>query len=261
MIKTLLGDAILLTATKVVVETKATGEVKDLGVQHKCFPDLMDICNAGDNVWLTGPAGGGKTTAVEKIAEALGMRFFHVAAMDNEYKLMGFIDAQGRVVSTVFRDWWENGGIICLDEVDSWLPAAALALNGALANGHCTFPDGMKPRHPGCMAVACANTWGLGASADYVGRMKQDAAFVDRFAQLDWPYDEAFELAISGNAAWTKRVQHLRKNARAKGLKVIISPRASIKGAEMLAKGIRQELVEQVRIRKGMTNEQWESIQ
>jgi hypothetical protein len=261
MLKGMLEGAVMLKATKVVVEDKTSGEVKDLGLQHELFPELFEYVKAGVHVWLTGPAGSGKTTAVEKIAEALARKFYHVGAMDNEYKLMGFIDAQGRVVSTVFREWWESGGVICLDEIDSWLPAATLALNGALANGHCTFPDGMKPRHPDCVIVACANTWGLGATNDYVGRMKQDAAFIDRFVQMDWPYDEAFELALAGNPAWAKRVQHLRKNAKAKGLKVIISPRASIQGAKLLAAGIAQDKVERVAVRKGMTNEQWEAIQ
>lgn len=261
MVRDILKDAVMLTVTKVIVETKATGEIKDMGIQHKCFPDLLAICAAGENVWVTGPCGGGKTFGAEAVKNALGTRWFHIGAMDNEYKLMGFIDAQGRVVSTVFREWWENGGVICLDEVDSWLPAATLALNGALANGHCTFPDGMKPRHPDCIVIACANTWGFGATNDYVGRFKQDAAFVDRFVQMDWPYDESLELAISNNPAWVNRVQRLRRNAIAKGLKVIISPRASIKGANLLAHGMSQDKVEQVCLRRGMTNEQWESIQ
>ena len=263
MLKGMLEGAVMLKATKVVVENKTSGEVKDMGLQHELFPDLLSLVGAGVNVWLVGPAGSAKTTAVEKVAEALSRSYYHLGAMDNEYKLFGFMDAQGRYVRTSFRDWWENGGVICFDEVDSWLPSAALALNAALSNGHCTFPDSTKPvaRHPGCVVVACANTWGLSATADYVGRMKQDAAFIDRFVQLDWPYDEKFETAICGNPAWAKRVQHLRKNAKAQGLKVIISPRASIHGAKMLASGIRQELVERVAIRKGMTDEQWRNIQ
>lgn len=261
IVEALLGNAIIPTVTTVRLEDARTGQARDLGMQHRLFPTLLNLCHARMNVWLTGPAGSGKTTAVQKIADALNLKWYHVGAMDNEYKLMGFIDAQGKVVSTLFKDWWTNGGVICLDEVDSWLPSATLALNGALANGHCTFPDGMLPRHADCVVVACANTWGLGATSDYVGRMKQDAAFLDRFACLDWTYDESLELAIAGNPAWAKRVQGLRAKAKAKGLKVIISPRASINGARLLAEGMDQLLVEMVTVRKAMTAEQWESIQ
>ena len=263
MLKTMLDGAVMLKATTVIVENKTTGVSHNLGLQHERFTDLLALVQAGVNVWLSGPAGSAKTTAVENVSKALSRNYYHVGALDNEYKLFGFMDAHGKVVRTSFRDWWENGGVMCFDEIDSWLPSATLALNGALANGHCTFPDSTVPvaRHADCIAVACANTWGLGQSTDYVGRMKQDAAFLDRFCQLDWPYDESFELAISGNPEWAKRVQGLRRKAKAKGLKVIISPRASIYGARLLASGVKQSLVEQVTLRKGMTQEQWESIQ
>ena len=256
-------DGMVLTkVTTVVIENKTTGEIKDLGLQHQLFPKVMRYIRLKQNVWLTGPAGSGKTTAVENAAQALGLKFYHIGAMDNEYKLKGFIDAQGRIVSTTFREWWLNGGVLCLDEIDSWLPPAALALNGALANGHCDFPDGDLPHHRDCFAVACANTYGLGGTNDYVGRFAQDKAFLDRFPyKIDFPYDEGMETAMCGNAVWAKRVQHLRRKAKLKGLKVIISPRASKAGAIALAAGFDQSEVEEVTIRQGMTQEQWESIQ
>jgi hypothetical protein len=268
IVQSMLDGAIFTSVTTVTIDNKVTGETKHVGMQHKLFPTLLNIVQAktakGEriNTWLTGPAGSGKTTACDNTAKALGLEFFHVGAMDNEYKLMGFIDAQGRVVHTQFREWYLNGGVLCMDEIDSWLPAATLALNAALDNGHCAFPDGLMHRHPDAVAIACANTWGLGATNDYVGRMKQDAAFLERFpAQLEWGYDESLELAVAGNAAWVKRVQALRAKAKAKGLKVIISPRASKYGAALLANGMEQSLVEQLTVRKGMTAEQWESIQ
>lgn len=262
IVKKLLEGAVLLQATTVTVNDAKTSETKDMGLQHARFPKLLRLVKNRKNVWLTGPAGSGKTTAVSEISKALGTRFLHIGALDNEYKIMGFFDINGQVVSTIFRDWWLNGGTLCLDEIDSWLPSASLALNNALANGHCAFPDGMKKGHPDRVAVACANTYGLSGTDDYCGRMKQDKAFLDRFLMMDWPYDEAFELALYGsNAAWVKRVQHLRRNAKAKGLRVIISPRASRDGADLLADGLDQEFVEEVCVRKGMTEEHWRSIQ
>lgn len=260
-IVTKLFDGMIFKTVTTVEVKLPEQETRNIGVQHKQFPTLLQLVAARMNVWLPGPAGSGKTTAVENVAKALGLKFYHCGAMDNDYKLMGFINAQGQVVNTLFREWFINGGVFCGDEIDSWLPSATLALNAALANGHCTFPDGTFQRHPDAIFIGCANTWGLGGTNDYVGRMKQDAAFLDRFVKLEWNYDDGLEIALAGNQEWTERVQSLRSKAHSKGLKVIISPRASINGAKLLASGISKTIVEQVVIRQGMTDEQWRSIQ
>jgi cobaltochelatase CobS len=38
--------------------------------------------------------------------------------------------------------------------------------------------------------VATANTFGTGADRVYVGSLQIDGATLDRFAFLEWPYDE-----------------------------------------------------------------------
>src|SRR5690606_7558053 len=100
---------------------------------------------AGVNVWLAGPAGSGKTTAAEQVAKALKLKFYFNGAIDTEYKLSGFVDAHGRIVSTAFREAYTNGGVYLFDEVDASLPSATLAFNAALANGQCDFPGSKEP--------------------------------------------------------------------------------------------------------------------
>ena len=267
--KSLLDKALVKTVTQIEV-TKWDGnsfEVTDLGLQHKSFKDLLQILSAKQsngyrlNVWLVGPAGTGKTTAAENCAKALGLNFYFTGSIDTEYKLTGFVDAQGRVINTAFRTAYQNGGLFLFDECDSSLPAALLAFNAALANGAAAFPDAIVPRHPDFVCVAAANTFGLGATNDYVGRLKLDAAFLDRFVQLYWDTDEGLELATSGNGDWTKIVQGYRARAKAKGIKVIISPRASYFGSALLATGMSMDMVKAVTIRKAMTEDQWASIQ
>ncbi len=266
LIKTALGAAIIPTVTTVEVFDYKSDSTQDLGLQHKDFPELLTMANSrlGNghrlNIWLTGPAGTGKTTAAEYCAKALSLNFFFTGSIDTEYKLMGFIDAQGRIVNTQFRHAYEFGGVFLFDEVDSSLPGALLAFNAALANGHAAFPDGIVKRHPDFCCIAAANTWGLGANSDYVGRLKLDASFLDRFVQMAWGIDEGLELATSGNAQWCKRVQALRRAAMAKGTKVIISPRATYNGAALLASGMSQERVETVTVRKAMDDNQWSAI-
>jgi hypothetical protein len=164
------------------------------------------------------------------------------------------------LVSTAFREAYEQGGVYLFDEVDGSLPAATLAFNAALANGFADFPDGRVERHADFICIAAANTYGGGATFEFVGRNKQDGAFVDRFATLRWDVDEALELAACSNTAWTKKVQRWRANAASKGLKVIISPRASFYGALLLQTGLDEEIVTDMTVVKGMTPDQWASI-
>jgi len=212
----------------------------DVGLTHSQFPKLVQRINAKVNTWIAGPTGSGKTHAVEQAARALGLPFYFNGAIDTEYKLSGFVDAAGRVVSTPFRTAFSQGGVYLFDEVDASMPAAVLAFNAALSNEACDFPgaDQPVPKHADFRCVAGANTWGNGATIEYVGRAKLDAAFLDRFAFLKWDYDEKLERALSPDQDWCVFVQKLRAVAKSRGLKVILSPRASIIGGTLLQAGV-----------------------
>lgn len=215
------------------------------GHQHPKFKTLLVACAARRsggkplNILISGPAASGKTYACEMAAEALGLPFYFHSSVTATFEVMGWRDAAGKYHRTHFRDAFENGGVCLLDEVDSYDPNATMALNAPLENGICAFPDAIVQRHPDCIIIATANTWGLGATSDYVGRNKLDGAFRDRFhVRLGWDYDVALEFAISGNDAWVRRVQSARARARAAGLKVLITPRASQAGAALIAQGL-----------------------
>jgi len=252
---------------QIVVRHEGNQEIKLEGLAHFKFASLLAKCQARDkdgnrlNVWLTGPAGTGKTTAAKFVAKALGLEFRYTGAIDTQYALTGFVDAHGKIVSTEFRKAYVEGGTFLFDEVDGSSPNATLAFNAALANGHACFPDGNFERHKDCLIIAAANTWGLGATHDYVGRNKLDAAFLDRFVFQDWPIDEALERATSGNTAWFERVVSVRRKVTAMGLKgIMITPRATYFGAALLAAGVEQSEVEISTLRKGMTDEQWRMV-
>ena len=252
--------------TLVHVQTDQDNEPKDLGLQHHTMPLLLSVMSARQasgfrlNIWLTGPAGSGKTTAASNCADALELKFYFTGALDNPYGLLGFVDAHGKVVRTQFREAYENGGVFLFDEIDGSTPSAVLPFNTALANGHCAFPDAIVDRHKDFVCIAAANTWGLGATNDYVGRMKLDAASLDRFVQIAWDVDEMLETATCGNAQWAARVQVIRARVRDKGIKVVVSPRASYYGAALLAGGMVQHEVERLTLRKAMTDDQWNSV-
>jgi cobaltochelatase CobS len=271
-----LADLIKQQARTLVLERVKDGEKLDIGFQHYRFEALLNRCRAALaaakqrkflNIWLVGPAGGGKTTAAENVAKAIAhdlgrdsFNFEFNGALDSEHKLLGFVDANGKIVSRPFRRAWTEGGIYLFDEVDASMPGACLALNAALANGYCDFPDGKVDRHPECVVIASGNVWG-GPTDEYVGRFQPDAAFADRFIKFRWDYDEKLERAISGNDKWVDYVQSVRRAVREKGIKkFVVSPRASMFGAIMLAAGIPWSEVVEDCVRKGLQDGQWNLI-
>jgi AAA domain (dynein-related subfamily) len=259
----------LLTVREVNITVNGEAAVSAQGLRHCNFDDLLaDVMafeatgqNAKANFWLVGEAGTGKTTAAEKIAEALGRPFYFNGAIDSEYKLRGFIDAQGRVISTPFRQAYETGGVYLFDEVDSSLPSACLAFNAALANGCYDFPGAEKPikRHPECVVLAASNTWN-GPTGEYVGRFRQDAAFMDRFMRVGWETDEKLERELCQRKDWHDFIIAARGNVRKHGLQHLISPRATFNGDIMLAAGRPWARAVDLCVRKGLNAEDWAKV-
>jgi hypothetical protein len=234
---------------KVNLENK---ETKDLGTQHYQFPVLLNILSTKLNVYLVGPAGSGKTTAAMKCAEALDIPFHFTGAIASEFKLTGFINAQGQIVSTEFRKAYENGGLFLFDEIDASYPQAVLAFNAALANDYMDFPDKKIERHKNFYCIAAANTFGQGADRQYIGRNQLDAASLDRFVFIDWKFDEKLERELANNDEWVDFVQEIRKVIVTLKIRHVVSPRASFFGAKLLAAGLSRELVEESVIWKGL---------
>ena len=261
-----IADAVKRLVNRIEVKVPDLPSV-DVGVQHKNFELLLKACNArlpdGHrlNVWLAGPAGSGKTTAAKNVAKALNQQFIFNGAISTPYELTGFMDANGRYVRTPFREAWEKGGVYLFDEVDSSNPNAVTAFNAALANGCFAFPDGMVDRHPDSIVIAGANTSGNGATHEYVGRMKQDAAFLNRFVEIDWPIDERLEEAMTPNKEWVNRVQGVRQRVKDRGIKGhMVTPRASLYGAALLAAGVSMKEVERMTLKKGLADDAWNQI-
>jgi cobaltochelatase CobS len=253
-----------IPSVTVKIETSA-GEIREIkGTHHPMFPTLLRVCNARRpdghrlNVWITGPTASGKTTAARQVAEALGLSLYIHGAVDMDFKLVGFVDANGSYHETGFVKAFRNGGVVLLDEVDSYEPSPVLAIQAPLANGIMMLPNGeMVERHRDCVVIAAGNTWGSGATADFVGRNKLDAAFLSRFAtKLFWPRDTALELQISGNEAWVKRVQAARARAEKAGLKHTIDPRHSIDGAALIATGFSPDEVANITYLAGLSPDQ-----
>ena len=230
---------------------------KPVGVCHKLTPQIAQVCNLGIHQMLVGPAGGGKTTCCEKVAEILNLKFYpmSVGPQTTKSDLLGFIDAAGNYHTTPLREAFENGGLLLLDEVDAANAGVLTIINAMLANGYCSFPDGVKQRHESFRCICACNTYGRGADRQYVGRNQLDAATLDRFAVVDFDYDEDLERAIAGNNTWVEKIIRYRKRAFDLKMRVVISPRASIFGAKLLASGMKEKQVEELVVWKGVSAE------
>lgn len=238
------------------------------GHAHPQLARLLRTCSSRmasgftPNVMLVGPTGTGKTHAAHQVASALGLEYFAHGAMSMSHELLGFTDAHGTTHRTPFRDAFERGGLVILDELDSWDAGVTLALNAALANGYAGFPDGMVKRHRDCVIIGAGNTHGTGATADFVGRNRLDAAFLSRFpVKLQWDADPALEVAISGDAAFARRVQAARERARSVGLKHLIDMRQMQAGAALIAAGFTSDEAADLTYLAGLSADQRRMIE
>ena len=214
----------------------------DDATHHYAFRQLIAMARARVPAMLVGPAGSGKTTAARQIGDLLGLRTYiescnpHMSAWD----VLGFVGPDGNYHRSKARDAVEHGGVLMFDEMDASNPGNLVAIN-ALAAAHAgqtvDFPDGAAvPMHADCVIVAGCNTYGDGASDQYVGREQLDAATLDRFAIVDWNYDLALERRMAGPdmTEWVKHVQAVRRIVDRKKLPLLVSPRATVNGAKLL---------------------------
>lgn len=247
----------------------------DVGRQHKQFPLLLSIIARRRNLWIAGPAGSGKTSAAHAAARALNLEFgsMSVGPQTTQSSIFGYMDAHGNYVPTEFRRRYEQGGVFLFDEIDRGNPGVLTALNQAIENGACAFPDAMIPKHTDFVSIAAANTFGMGASREYVGALQLDAATRDRFVMLAWDYDESLERDLayatfeaSGGtdqsmlADWIALVRSVRAKANKLQVRHVVSPRASIIGADLLASGIPAATVADCVLWKGLDTETIERL-
>lgn len=234
----------------------------ELKNQHYLFEKVLRVASIGLNIALVGPSGSGKTTVVESVAKALQLDFFtmSVSQQTGTHEFFGYQDANGKYVRTHFRNAYENGGVFLLDEFDAGNPNVLAALNQATSNGVCPFPDAMVKRSKDFVFVAAGNTYGTGHNAEYVGRNRLDAATLDRFVFIEFPYDEALETILSKNKDWCKVVQEFRRNAERKKVRAVISPRASINGSLLLEAGISPVEVANMTVFKGLSKDEIDLI-
>lgn len=251
-----------------VIEVKTEKGTKQIsGVTHEKFEQVLKIINANIPVFMTGGAGTGKNVIAKQVAESLGLDFYFTNAVTQEYKLTGFIDANGTFQETQFFKAFTKGGLFFLDEMDASIPEVLIILNSALANGYFDFPCGKFEAHEDFRVIAAGNTFGTGADIEYTGRFQLDGASLDRFAVIEIDYSPAIENALAdGDTNLLEFVRTFRKVTYKAGIRCIASYRTierikKLKGMFELKEILKMSLTKGLRtddlniIKSGFANE------
>jgi hypothetical protein len=226
------------------IEMKKLLPIKKEEVFHKNKQKLKTCIEASTKEipiipMIVGPAGTGKSTAVEQISRELGLGFYMANRIQNTFELLGFVDASGKYVTTQFYEAFVKGGLFLFDEVDASSPEALVTINAALSQGYMAFPGqpNALQMHPDFKVVCAGNTFGSGATLQYTGRNKLDAATLDRFMIIEWDYDLELENTLIKDKELLAFCWKLRVEAAKIDSTIIISTR----GILILEKLIKQD--------------------
>lgn len=186
-----------------IVDNKVKKEMT--GIFHNKFEDILKIVKKDIPVMLTGPAGAGKNHTLEQVAEALDLDFYFTNSVTQEYKLTGFIDANGKYHETEFYKAFKNGGLFFLDEIDASVPEALIILNSAIANKYFDFPTGRIKAHKDFRVVCAGNTYGTGClSGQTQVRIITDNNKQKHYITIENLYNQ-FNGTYSGNVSGLNR--------------------------------------------------------
>ena len=260
------------TAPMELLVKQAEKPVVKLDRQHYMFPMLLLLAECRIPAFLAGPAGSGKTTAAHSVAKALSLPYEGISfgPMTTQAQMFGYKDANGIYHDTALVRTALKGGVFLGDECDAANAGVLTNINMVLANGQVALPEGMADKHEDFVPVFAGNTFGTGANRVYVGRNQLDAATLDRFAFIEWDYDEGLEASYAGISAgspefnlgrggsvtaeqWLIRVQMLRRASNKLQQRMVISPRATIYGAKLIqhSPSIGVDVLEDMLIWKG----------
>jgi hypothetical protein len=204
------------------------------------FAEVLTLINAGfRNIWLVGPAGSGKTTICQMVANHLDRPFFALSCNigTSPAEIVGYKYPERE--SSAFAGYYQQSSIIVLDEFTSLDPAVASVANRALANNNIETTTGIINRDPDCVIIATSNTFGDGPDRQYVANNQLDGATKDRFvgAVVNVDYDSEFEKQYDQEVVYF--VGYIRKIITQNKLRKIASTRMVQAGHNLKKAGLK----------------------
>ena len=247
-VKALIKEA-LKDHVKTINITQLDKKDTKIANSHFLFEDILAHVSMANNSYLWGGAGGGKSFIARQIAKALNLEYYDQAICEETPVTAFFGHIIGsRFSTTAFCKAYEFGGLMLVDEFDAGNGNTCTAINNAIDGEGATFPHKYIKKHKDFRCIATGNTLMLGGDNIYSDRNALGGATRDRFTFIEFKYDKRLEKHIASQYATTPELESsienfvedvytIRKNAKKLGFDIIISPRASIFGAKMLAHG------------------------
>ena len=238
----------------IIPASPTTVQTKPSKLEHHFqFPDLLKLIDARMDCYLGGSPGAGKSYSIRSAADKLGLPYGFIALSDATMpsQIFGYQNVDGDYVGTLFYDFYKNGGVLDIAELDNTNAGIFTLLNNALDNGQYFFPGSHKneayqivKRHPNFVAVGNGNTFLRGPSNMFPARQRQDAAAIERFVILNWKYDTALELQLSCDifpnaepvVKWCHALRSIveSSNGSTRGHELVVSMRSMIKLCKLM---------------------------
>lgn len=196
-------DASILEEIKknqtVVLEIPAFGKKIQVSSKVARIPNFFEIIDdvlAGNNVYLIGEAGGGKTYTAEQVSKTLQREYvtLNCSQYTSPLEILGGQSVEGFKEGKLI-DCWRNGKILILDEMPKLDANTAGLFNDALAKSSKTRPsedakiNSANPEEP---PIPRANDFAVIATGNiypneppapqYRGNNQQDLSLLDRFS-------------------------------------------------------------------------------
>ena len=164
---------------------KVDGTTTERETSFTITEDYKQVLNCAANrlpVYLFGPAGTGKTTFAMEIAKDLNLPCYIQGTTNDIFALQGIKLPNGDYIKSNVQKAVENGGVLLLDECDSYPEDVQTWFNSLLANRKISFTNcGTIEAHKDLVIIGAGNTNGNGQNDKYL-RQQFDAAFLNRFA-------------------------------------------------------------------------------
>jgi DNA replication protein DnaC len=183
----------------VILEIPAFGKKIEISNTTALIPNLFDIIDdvlAGNNVYLIGEAGGGKTYTAEMVAKTLQREYvtLNCSQYTSPLEILGGQSIEGFKQGKLI-DCWKNGKILILDEMPKLDANTAGLFNDALAKSSKTKPDAeakINSANPDEPPIARSKDFAVIATGNiypneppapqYRGNNQQDLSLLDRFS-------------------------------------------------------------------------------
>lgn len=199
---------------------KVDGTITERETNFAVTETYKQVLNCAVNrlpIYLFGPAGTGKTTFAMEIAKDLNLPCYIQGTTNDIFALQGIKLPNGEYIKSNVQKAVEGGGVLLLDECDSYPEDVQTWFNSLLANRKISFTNcGTIEAHKDLVIIGAGNTNGNGQNDKYL-RQQFDAAFLNRFAiKKHVGYSQSAEDNINKDSA--EFVRSLRKADKSNNL-------------------------------------------